>query len=368
MTMYFKVNLPVARMVRRLATIAAVSVTTTTLAPLPAQAAPRHLDTGDITVTATPQPVYNDNFADPAVAWTGEQFVAVATGGLGPMLTAPAAKGPWTPRGAALTRLPTWSNGGGIWAPEIQHVQGSTWVLFFATKVTGLVDSNQRCIGVAVSTTGPTGEYVPQDGRPLVCPPGSDHPGKSAPVTGGVGFIDPSTFTAKDGRHILLFKSQRPDPGTKLWSVELNDNWTAPVSSSEVLIERAQGQIENPHMVVRSDGYYLFASWDNWANCTYKTVWLKNDLPRFGWNYPSGFPGTTTAGGGTLIKSGNGLCGPGGLVVAMSNGKPIFFLHAYRDGNGNGAPDSDVRRLYAGLLTWNSNAIPKIGYFHTPAG
>jgi hypothetical protein len=232
--------------------------------------------------------------------------------------------------------------------------------------VTGLVDDNQRCIGVAVSTTGPTGDYAPQDGRPLVCPPGSNHPGKSAPVTGGVGLIDPSTFTARDGRHILLFKSQRPDPGTKLWSVELDDSWTAPTSSSEVLIERAQGQIENPHMVVRDNGYYLFASWDNWANCSYKTVWIKNDLPRVGWRFPSGFPGTTTGGGGILIKDRPGICGPGGLVVARSDGTPNFFLHAYRDANDDGNKDSDVRRLYGGKLAW-SNGIPEIDHFYTPA-
>lgn len=119
--------------------------------------------------------------------------------------------------------------------------------------------------------------------------------------------------------------------------------------------------------VVRSDGYYLFVSWNNWADCTYKTTWLRNDLPRFGWKYSSGFPGTTTANGGTLIKSGNGLCGPGGLVVARSNGTPRFFLHAYRDDNRNGVRDSDVRGLYAGRLSWTSNGIPKIDYFHTPA-
>ncbi len=361
--MYPKLNMSAAT-ARRLAAVAATVITTVSLAALPTQAALKHPSAEDVTVAADPQPVFSDNFADPAVAWTGEQFVAAATGPLVPMLTAPSARGPWTRRAGALTRLPTWSSGGGAWAPEIQHVRGDTWVMFFATKVSGLVDSNQRCIGVAVSTTGVTGDYVPQDGRPLVCPPGSNHPGKSAPVTGGVGLIDPSTFTAKDGRRILLFKSQRPDPGTKLWSVELDDNWTNPVSSSEVLIERAQGQIENPHMVVRSDGYYLFASWDNWANCTYKTVWLKNDLPRAGWNYPSGFPGTTTAGGGTLIRSGNGLCGPGGLVVARSDD---FFLHAYRDGNGDGVRDSDVRRLYAGRIAWNSNGVPRIDAFYTPA-
>ncbi|MDG9719109.1 family 43 glycosylhydrolase [Streptomyces sp. DH24] len=322
---------------------------------------------GTGTALAEPRPVYGGNFPDPAVARSGSQYVAVATGALGPLLTAPTARGPWTYRHAALTRLPTWSSGGGIWAPEIQHVRGDTWVMFYAAKVTGLVDGNQRCIGVAVSTGGAAGRYTPVDRRPLVCPPGSDHPGASAPVTGGVGFIDPSVFTARDGRHVLLFKSQKPNPGTKLWSLELNADWTAPVGSSDVLLSRARGQIENPHMVVRDGAYYLFASWNNWADCSYRTVWLKNAWPRAGWSYPDGFPGTTTSRGGTLIASRDGLCGPGGLVTTWQDGNVDFFLHAYRDADRDGVRDSSVRRLYAGRLGWTSAGVPRIASFFSPS-
>lgn len=315
---------------------------------------------------AAPRPVFDDMFADPAVTWAGDQYVAMATGPVGPLITAPRGRGPWRYRHGALTRLPTWSNGGGIWAPEIQHVRGDTWVMFYATRVTGLVDRNQRCIGVAVSTNGPDSRYTPVDSRPLVCPPGSDHRGASAPVTGGVGLIDPSTFTTRDGRNILLFKSQRPNPGTRLWSLRLNRNWTEPVGGSGVLLSRARGQIENPHMIRRNGRYYLFASWNNWANCSYKTVWLKNNRARKGWDLPAGFPNRKSSRGGTLIESGRGLCGPGGLTVAWRNGNPNFFLHAYRDANRDGVRDSSIRRLYAGRLGQTSTGAPRIRYFVSP--
>lgn len=324
------------------------------------------LDAGDAKA-AKPRPVFNEQFADPAVTWTGEEYVAVATGRLAPLLTAPTARGPWKYQHGGLKRLPKWANKkGGIWAPEIQHVKGDTYVMFYAAKVSGLVDSNQRCIGVAVSKRGANARYTPVDSKPLVCPPGSDHPGFSKPVTGGVGFIDPSAFTTKSGKHVLMFKSQKPNPGTKLWSVELNGDWTRPTSSSTVLLKRAKGQIENPEMVVHNGHYYLMASYDNWADCSYKTVWLRNDSPRSGWKYSNGFPGKTTAKGGTLIKSRGGMCGPGGMTITQRGDKLDFFIHAYRDGNANGKKDSDVRRMYGGHFGFG-NGIPKLKSFYSPA-
>ncbi|ADD43739.1 family 43 glycosylhydrolase [Stackebrandtia nassauensis] len=316
---------------------------------------------------ADPKPVYNAQFADPAVTWTGEEYVGVSTGGLAPMATAPTARGPWKHKHGGLERLPKWAKkDGGVWAPAIQHVKGDTYVMYYAAKVSGLADANQRCIGVAVSTKGADARYTPVDSKPLVCPPGADHPGSSQPVTGGVGFIDPSTFTTKGGKNVLMFKSQKPNPGTKLWSLELNDNWTKPTSSSKVLISRAKGQIENPEMIVRGGHYYLIASYDNWANCSYKTVWLRNGSPRTGWKFPSGFPSKTTSKGGTLIKSRDGMCGPGGMTLTKHGDKREFFLHAYRDANGNGKKDSNTRRMYGGELVF-SGGIPKLKSFYSPA-
>lgn len=356
---------------KKMKRIRLVALTVVALAGLTAAAVatPSLADSRDDSgaLAANPKPVFDKQFADPAVTWTGDRYVAVSTGKLAPLLTSPSARGPWKYQHAGLKRLPKWAKKeGGIWAPEIRHVKNDTYVMYYAAKVAGLADANQRCIGVAVSTNGPAARYRPVDSKPLVCPPGSKHPGYSKPVTGGVGLIDPSTFTTKDGRHVLMFKSQRPDPGTKLWSVELNADWTRPTSSSEVLIARAKGQIENPEMVIHDGHYYLIASYDNWADCSYKTVWLRNNWPRAGWDFSKGFPKRTTKSGGTLIRSRDGMCGPGGMTITRHGDDRQFFLHAYRDGNGNGKKDSKVRRMYGGKLVF-SKGVPKLKYFYRPA-
>jgi len=305
-----------------------------------------------------PQPVLTGKFGDPAVAWTGTEFIGVATGDNIRMAIAPDADGPWARLGAALTSVPDWAVDGGMWAPEIQHVKDDKWVIYYAAKAKGMQD-NQRCIGVAISNTGPRGPYDPIHWKPLVCPPEADNPGKvSIDPPGHTGFIDPSTFTTADGRNVLLFKSQRKELGTRIYSVELDADWTSPTSAATLLTKRDKGQIENPHMVMHDGDYYLLASYDDWNSCEYKTVWMKSSNPR------TGFPSADSAAAetqttGVLLRSKPGFCGPGGLSVVWQDGTRHAFFHAYKDG-----PTSD-RELYAGKLIF-SDGKPKIADIYDP--
>jgi hypothetical protein len=71
--------------------------------------------------------------------------------------------------------------------------------MFYVAKVIGLVDDNQRCIGVAVSTGGADGRYAPVDSRPLVCPPGSDHTSSASAASSGSGRISRRKVLALGG-------------------------------------------------------------------------------------------------------------------------------------------------------------------------
>src|SRR5690606_23796601 len=100
----------------RLFAVAAFAVVGLTAAVVATPSLADSLDAGDAKA-AKPRPVFSEQFADPAVTWTGKEYVAVSTGRLAPLLTSPTARGPWKYQHGGLKRLPKWANKkGGIWA------------------------------------------------------------------------------------------------------------------------------------------------------------------------------------------------------------------------------------------------------------
>ncbi|NIK60527.1 family 43 glycosylhydrolase [Kribbella shirazensis] len=339
----------------------------------------------------TATPVFSQLAADPGVVQVGSEFYAFATGALTRALHGESERGPWQLLGTGLTRRPEWSVADGMWAPDAVHVSGDRWVLYYAARVSGL-GPNQRCIGTAISTTGPAGPYDPGNLPPIACPKGATWPDGVTPLiasdqpdTGDLdGFIDPVPFQASDGRRYVIFKKQRP-PVTILRIVEVQADWLTPVAPSSVIVTRTDGQIENAVMVERAGRFYLFASWDNWANCDYRTVWLTSGSPTAGFTFPEGFPDRTSVAGGTLMKSSdNGVCGPGGadMVVNAGTGGDAddtvmqMFFHGWicdpatvrpcADNADVAATDGEIRTLYSAMVGWRSDGSPFVVRYETP--
>jgi arabinan endo-1,5-alpha-L-arabinosidase len=328
-------------------------------------------------------PVYSQLAADPGVVRVGDEFYAFATGTLTRALHGESERGPWHLIGTGLTRRPTWSVADAMWAPDAVQVSGDRWVLYYAARVNGL-GPNQRCIGTAISTTGPAGPYDPGNLPPIACPEGATWPDGVTPLvasdqpdTGDEdGFIDPVPFQASDGRRYVIFKKQRP-PVTVLRILEVQADWLTPVVPSTVIVTRTDGQIENAVMVERAGTFYLFASWDNWADCDYRTVWLTSGSPTAGFTFPEGFPDRSTPAGGTLMTSSdNGVCGPGGadLVVNAGAGGDAdgsvmqMFFHGWicdpvavrpcADNADVVATDGEIRMLYSAMVGWRTDGSP----------
>jgi beta-xylosidase len=325
---------------------------------LPASAAPK-------------PPVYAPSgaFADPSVVSENGQFYGMATGYNVPSAQGDIASGPWTAEGPALSARPSWATGSEMWAPDLEQISATEWVLYFAAPVAGL-GSGQRCIGAATAST-PLGPFTPVDGGPLVCPgladtPTADDTVPNRPLT-NAGVIDPSGFKDSDGARFLLYKTQQLPSSLRI--VRLNTAGThvySGATSRQLLV--SDRIVENPVVVKRSGAYVLFASRGPYNKCTYETIWMRaSSLAANAFN-------TVTQ--HTLLTDGStgGVCGPGGadIAAALDGGQRIFF-HGWLCGSGpcpsdfNAQIDSGGRRgMYVGVLGWDSSNDPVVNLFLGP--
>lgn len=320
---------------------------------------------------APPQPVYapNGGFADPSVVSENGQFHGMATGSYVPSALGDIASGPWTAQGPALTSMPEWATGGGMWAPDLERISATQWVLYFAAPVAGL-GAGQRCIGAATAST-PLGPFRPVDGGPLVCPGLADTPTADDTVPNrplaNAGVIDPSGFKDSDGTRFLLYKTQQLPSSLRI--VRLNAAGTHVFSgATSRQLSRSDRIVENPVLVKRAGAYVLFASRGPYNKCSYETVWM-----RAGSLAANAFDNATEH---TLLTpaSTGGVCGPGGgdIAAALDGGQRLFF-HGWMCG-GSPCPSSydaqtdtgGRRSMYVGVLGWDANNNPLVSKFLNP--
>jgi arabinan endo-1,5-alpha-L-arabinosidase len=312
-------------------------------------------------IAAAPRPVYApaDGVADPGVVTSGGDFWVFATGSRAPMSRGVIASGPWSAAGPALTSTGSWAvAGGAVWAPDAVKTPAG-WVLYYSAPAIGL--GGQRCIGVAISTTGVDGPYNPAV-APLICPGGAHGAQDRVPgrPVADAGVIDPSPFEASDGKRYVLYKTQQTPSSLRMLRVNATGTQWTGENSGELI--RNAGIIENPVMVQRGNSFILFASRYGYDNCSYASVWLRSSSR---WNFAG------AAERPLLSTPGTGICGPGGadIVPALDGGTRIF-IHGWVCGNGTtacrpaDAPFTGPHRrvLYAAILTWGADgATPTVG-------
>ena len=320
---------------------------------------------------AAPPPVYapGGGFADPSVVSENGQFYGMATGSYVPSAQGNIASGPWMAEGPALSAMPSWATGSGMWAPDLERISATEWVLYFAAPVNGL-GSNQRCIGAATASS-PLGPFTPVAGGPLVCPgladvPTADDTVPNRPIT-DAGVIDPSGFKDSDGTRFLLYKTQQLPSSLRIVRLNAAGTHVASGATSRQLL-RADRIVENPVLVKRGGAYVLFASRGPYNQCSYETIWMR--APGLGAN---AFDTVTQH---TLLTPGstNGVCGPGGgdIAAALDGGQRIFF-HGWLCGsspcpsNFNSQTSTEGRRgMYVGVLGWDASNDPVVNTFLGP--
>lgn len=199
------------------------------------------------------------------------------------------------------------------WGPSVTQV-GGNFLLYYAARERL---SGRRCIGVAVSTTGPAGPFHDTASAPLVC---QQQLG---------GSIDPDAFVDSNGNRFLLFKSEgtQTEP-TRLWSAPLASDGRSLTGVPQQLITTAyaweQPIVEGPTMMQDAHGYTLFYSASRWETGAYAIGVAHCDGPLGPCSRTYSTP---------VVANRGSMVGPGGpIVVSGPGGQVELGFHAWTAG------------------------------------
>jgi beta-xylosidase len=285
-------------------------------------------------------PVYDEDFPDPALIRVGTTYHAYATQGDGKniqTLTSPDLVH-WRPGDDALPELGSWADTGNTWAPEVIAV-GRTYVMFYVARAS---EQGVQCIGRATSPD-PAGPFVDRSTKPLVC---------QAALGGS---IDANPIRAKDGALYLYWKNDGNCCGkpVHLWGQRLTADGSALTGKPVALLTNAkawQGNlVEAPEMVAHGRAYVLFYSANNYASA----------------DYGLGYAGCRTPLGpcvdrsdASIIPSNDAAAGPGHCyVLSLPDGTTWMLYHAWPpDAIGSATPG---RQLWMEPVTWRGD-VPSV--------
>lgn len=249
------------------------------------------------------------DFADPFVLSVADAYYAYATNAGGGTIQAIASDDlrEWWWLGDALEALPGWARPNATWAPSVL-VRGDRVVAYYTARESA---SGRQCISRAVADH-PAGPFADGTDEPMVCQ--ADRGGS----------IDPSPVVDADGRAWLLWKSERP---AEIWSQRLSDDGLALTGEPVRLLEVDQAWegtvVEGPSMVVVDGDHHLFYSGNDWNSANYAIGWAACESPS----------GPCRKGDGPVLRSGDGLAGPGGQELFRdADGRLRMAYHAWLDG------------------------------------
>ena len=306
----------------------------------------------DARATPGTSALYGGYFADPFVLWHGGLYYAYGTGlhgrgggGAFEVLSSPDLH-TWTSYGGAL--VPYTDEPLEYWAPEVA-VRGERFYMYYSAGV-GDVGHHLR-VAVADSPLGPFTD-------------------QGLNLTPGLPFaIDPSPFRDQDGQWYLYYACDLLDgerPGTSLAVQRLED--MTRLSGEPVTVLRAGSDwqlyaaarsmptyggtydwhtLEGAFVVRRGERYHLFYSGGAWTNETYGVGHAVAAHPLGPWHEP--------VEGAVMLRSGQGLIGPGHIsVVQAPGGQDYMVYHAWDEAR-------ERRLLHVSPLHWTQDDLPTLG-------
>jgi beta-xylosidase len=277
-------------------------------------------------------PVIAGDFPDPSVIRAGGDYFASATSGeWAPSF--PLAHSTdlvnWSVIGALFDRPPAWTSGV-YWAPELS-LQGGRFRAYYTARRTG----GKPCIGVATADRG-GGPY--RDRGPLLCP--------------RRGAIDPHVSEVAPGRRMLVYKQMGVGAPLRIAPLSRDGLHMAGPSSAVLRPDRPweRGVTENPFLVHRPDGYYLFYSGGTCCRppCSYAVGVARAPSPT------GPFAKLTT--GPILRGNDRFMCPGGGSIITQPAGDMVLAYHAY-----DRTDPALGRQMLIDALTWRPDGWPQIG-------
>lgn len=245
----------------------------------------------------------------------------------------------------ALTTKPKWKKEGGIWAPDVNLVNGK-YYMYYAYSTWG--DPNPG-IGLAIADSL-NGDFI-------------DH-GKvflSAEVN-VPNSIDPCFFEEKEKKYLFWGSfSDLPTQGT--YAIELASDGRS-VADINKKIKIAAGDWEAVMIHKRGQYYYFFGSKGSCCegiNSTYHVLVGRSETLMGPYLDKEGRPITERGNGTLLVKGNDKFVGTGhnARVITDDEGSDWFLYHGFRADKGNLSNGTDRRILLMDKLEWK-NGWPEI--------
>ncbi|TDS10246.1 family 43 glycosylhydrolase [Sphingobacterium paludis] len=251
----------------------------------------------------------------------------------------------WEYVGNVFQEKPNWKKGGGLWAPDINLVNGQ-YYLYYSFSLWG--DPNPG-IGLAIAEKA-DGPFVDQ---------GKLFSSKDIDVPNS---IDPSLYQEEGSKH-LIWGSFGNGPNQGIHMITL-DQAGKRIAEGVKKIKLAAGDWEAA-MLHKRDGYYYFfgskGSCCDGANSQYRVLVARSKnvlgpyLDRAG-------KAITERGTGTLLLQGNEMfAGPGhhAKIITDDGGKDWLLYHGIRKDNPKVRTGASRRTLMLDALVWE-NGWPKM--------
>ncbi len=245
----------------------------------------------------------------------------------------------WEVVGQAFTTRPTWKERGGLWAPDVNQVDGK-YHLYYSYSTWG--DPNPG-VGVAVAER-PTGPFVDQ---------GKLFTSEEVDVPNS---IDPF-YWEESGKKYLFWGSFSNAPTQGTYGVALADDGLS-VPDLTQKFKVAAGDYEAV-MIHKKDGYYYFfgskGSCCEGANSQYHVMVARS--PNLTGPYlDKNGDDITQRGKGTLFIRGNDVfVGPGhnARLITDDNGTDWFIYHGIDKTQGTVSSGASRRMLMLDRVIWN---------------
>lgn len=240
----------------------------------------------------------------------------------------------------AFTRKPSWKTNGGIWAPDVNYINGK-YYMFYSYSV--WADSNAG-VGLAIADK-PAGPF--EDKGKLFL----------SSEIGTANAIDP-LYVADGGKKYLFFGSFSSAPENGVWGVELTDDAMS-VKDKNTRFRIAAGDFEGAMIFKKDNYYYFFGSKNNCcdgAGSIYQVRVGRSDKLNGPYLDKDGKALTNWGSGSLLIERNDRFAGPGhnAQVVTDDNGNTWFLYHAIDRGTPYVSSGANRRSLMLDRLYWEN--------------
>ncbi|HWW40413.1 family 43 glycosylhydrolase [Pedobacter sp.] len=247
----------------------------------------------------------------------------------------------WSFTRDAFSTKPTWKQNGGIWAPDVNYMNGK-YYMYYAYSV--WADSNPG-IGLAIASD-PAGPFTDL-GKLFL-----------SSEIGVANAIDPC-YVEDGGKKYLLFGSYSSAPNNGTWGVELSaDGKSVPDPGAKFKI--AAGDFEGVMIHKRGKYYYFFGSKNNCcdgAASIYQVRVARSENLHGPYLDKDGNDINIRDNGTLLIQRNNRFAGPGHNAQIMTDdaGTDWFLYHAIEIANPVVSSGANRRALMLDKLSWNND-------------